>query len=82
MLIALLATFAVRVSAIADLCGWQKRQRSSSRSGDSEFAACNKLEEAFGARAMCSLSCSLLAGERTGNRRSVRMAEAVARQQQ
>ena len=76
--------FRVSASAIADLCGWQKRQRGSSSSsgGDSEFAACNKLEEAFGARAKCTPSCSLLAGEHTGNRRSMRMAEAVARQQQ
>ena len=69
----------MRVSAIADLCGWQKRQHgsSSSRLGDSEFAVCNKLEEAFSARLMWSLSCSLrlLAGTCTSNRRSLWMAD-------
>ena len=74
--------FRVRASAIADLCVWQKRQRGSSSSsgGDTEFAAYNKLEQTFGARAMCSLSCSLLAGKRYQSQ--MPMAEAVAQQQQ
>ena len=34
----------------ADLCGWQKRQHSSSSGGDFKFAARNKLEVTFGTR--------------------------------
>ena len=59
-----------RLGSAVYLCEWHKRHHgSSSRGGNLEFAACNKLEVAFGARAMGSLSCSRLADKHTGNRR-------------